>query len=115
VLARLLEAAPSILSTGGGAYLSDRNREIIGRHGIAVWLRADPDLLWSRVRHKTTRPLLRTENPRATLVALHDARAPDYAKAEVTVDARPDCSVDAMAMRVIDALLTHPDVLEATP
>lgn len=114
VIDRLLKGRRCILSTGGGAFLFERNRRIIAESGVAVWLRADLDLLWSRVRHKTTRPLLRTENPRATLAQLYEARVPEYAKAEIVVDAEPRFTVDDTAQRVIEALLTHPDVLEKT-
>jgi shikimate kinase len=112
VIDRLLKSRPCILSTGGGAFLHERNRALIAQSGIAVWLRADLDLLWARVRQKTTRPLLRTANPRATLTELHEARVPEYAKAEVIVDAKPDQSIDETAARVIKALLTRSDVLE---
>ncbi len=60
VIGRLLETERCVLSTGGGAFLSGTNREMIADKGVAVWLDADLDLLWSRVRHKDTRPLLRT-------------------------------------------------------
>jgi shikimate kinase len=112
VLARLLRAEPCILSTGGGAYLSETNRRLITEAGVAVWLRADLDLLWQRVRHKTTRPLLRTANPRETLRALYEARVPIYSLADIVVESSPDLSIEAMAQRVIDALLQRPDVLE---
>ncbi|NJK46556.1 MAG: hypothetical protein HC933_21965 [Pleurocapsa sp. SU_196_0] len=70
--------------------------------------------LWSRVRNKTTRPLLRTANPRETLRALFEVRTPVYALADLAVDAEPDLSVDAMARKVEAALVQHrPDVLEA--
>lgn len=111
VIERLLKTEQGILSTGGGAYLSKRNREIIAGAGIAVWLKADLDLLWTRVRHKTTRPLLRTDDPRATLAELYAARVPDYAKAEITVESQPDYSIEDMATRVIAALAARPDVL----
>jgi shikimate kinase len=115
VIARLLQGPPGILSTGGGAFLQPGNRETIGAQGVAVWLRADLDLLWSRVKHKSTRPLLRTNNPRATLRDLHDARVPDYSKADITVDADPAFSIEEMTARVIEALLARPDVLETKP
>ncbi|RID93354.1 shikimate kinase [Gemmobacter lutimaris] len=114
VLGRLLRGTPCILSTGGGAFLADQNRALIGEAGVSVWLRADLDLLWQRVRHKTTRPLLRTANPRETLRNLYDARVPLYAKADLAVDAAPELSIDDMAHRVIAALATRPDVLERT-
>lgn len=113
VIARLLKEERGILSTGGGAFLSEANRKLIGEMGVSVWLRADVDLLWERVRHKDTRPLLRTPDPKGTLAELCAARTPHYAMADLTVDARADYSIPEMAGKVIDALLTRPDVLEA--
>ncbi|MFD1808950.1 shikimate kinase [Gemmobacter lanyuensis] len=95
----------------GGAFLSDKNRDIIRGTGVSVWLRADLDLLWQRVRHKTTRPLLRTDNPRETLRTLYDARVPLYALADLAVDSAPDLSIEDMAQRVIEALRGRGDVL----
>ncbi|RKE93976.1 shikimate kinase [Sulfitobacter guttiformis] len=112
VIRRLLETQSGILSTGGGAYLAQVNRENISKKGVALWLDAPLDLLWARVRHKDTRPLLRTANPRATLAEIFAARTPVYRLAELKVTCAPDLSIDAMALRVIDTLLTRPDVME---
>ncbi len=112
VIARLLASRPGILSTGGGAYLDPENRKMIAENGVAVWLRADLALLWNRVKHKDTRPLLRTPDPYGTLKALLDAREPSYAEAALTVDASPEYSIDDMTGKVIETLLTRPDVLE---
>jgi shikimate kinase len=112
VLARLLRGAPCVLSTGGGAFLSERTRDLVTAQGVSVWLRADLDLLWQRVRHKTTRPLLQTPDPRATLAALYAARLPHYAQADVVVDSAPDLSVDQMAARVAAALAARPGVMK---
>ncbi|MGL4320863.1 MAG: shikimate kinase, partial [Paracoccaceae bacterium] len=90
VIARLLRGPPCVLSTGGGAFLADINRRLISEAGASVWLRADLDLLWQRVRHKTTRPLLSTPNPRQTLADLYAARVPVYELADITVDSLPD-------------------------
>ncbi len=86
VLNRLLRGAPCILSTGGGAFLSEANRLLIHEVGVSVWLRADLDILWQRVRHKSTRPLLRTANPRETLRGLYEARIPFYRQADLCVE-----------------------------
>lgn len=111
VIERLLEGQPGILSTGGGAYLAQGNRQMISDKGIAIWLRADLDLLWNRVRHKNTRPLLRTDDPRATLAALYDERTPHYSKADLAVQADEAYSIDQMADVVIEALKGRADVL----
>ncbi len=113
VLNRLLHGAPCVLSTGGGAFLAEANRRLIHEAGVSVWLRADLDILWQRVRHKSTRPLLRTPNPRETLKALYETRLPAYARADLTVESAADLTVEAMAERVARALGTRPDVIGA--
>jgi shikimate kinase len=111
VIARLLDGPPSVLSTGGGAFMSAENRQMISERGVSVWLRADLELLWQRVRHKSTRPLLKTPNPRETLRGIYEARVPVYALADLAVDAQTDLSIEAMARRVLGALTTRPDVM----
>ena len=112
VITRLLRGPPCVLSTGGGAFLAPANRQVIHDVGISVWLRADLDLVWQRVRHKTTRPLLRTPTPRETLRVLYEARLPHYAEADLIVDAVPELSVESMASRVLDALRSRSDVMK---
>ena len=51
VIARLLRGTPCVLSTGGGAFLAEANRSLIHDAGVSVWLKADLELLWQRVRH----------------------------------------------------------------
>ncbi len=112
VLQRLLEGPACVLSTGGGAFLAEQNRRLISARGVAVWLKADLDLLWSRVRHKDTRPLLRTPDPHETLRRLCREREPAYAQADLCVEAAPSYSIEDMAAAVCDTLLQRPDVLE---
>ncbi|MEL7253872.1 MAG: shikimate kinase [Pseudomonadota bacterium] len=114
VINRLLDGRPGILSTGGGAFLAERNRENISDKGVSLWLDADLNLLWGRVKNKDTRPLLRTANPYATLRAFFAERVPIYELADLTVKAQPGYSLDQMAGKVVDTLLTRADVLEAT-
>lgn len=111
VIERLLEERPGILSTGGGAFLSEQNRSNITAKGVSVCLVAELDVLWNRVKHKDTRPLLRSPDPRATLTGLFEARMPIYAKADLKVVSDGETSIDAMVDRVLSVLLTRPDVL----
>lgn len=112
VIKRLLHEECGILSTGGGAYLSERNRIEISASGVAVWLQADLNLLWARVRHRNSRPLLQTDNPFETLRQLYEARDPLYAKAELGVQCDAEYSIEQMAGEVIKILAARPDVLE---
>lgn len=112
VIARLLDEARGVLSTGGGAFLAEANRRMISEKGVSVWLNAPVEVLWNRVRHKDSRPLLRTANPRATLQELYEARKPFYREADLMVVSEGDVSVEQMVDRVLAALATRPDVLE---
>lgn len=112
VIQRLLDDYKGILSTGGGAFLAENNRQMITQKGVSVWLNADLDLLWNRVRHKDTRPLLRTPDPKGTLRQIYEARVPFYSQADLSVKSDPAYSIEDMTDRVVDTLLTRPDVLE---
>ena len=112
VLTRLLAGPPCVLSTGGGAYLAERNRNLIEQYGVAVWLKAELNLLWARVRYRSTRPLLQTENPFETLKKLYEAREPVYALAPLHVSTYSNYSVDDTANAVLAALAECPDVLK---
>ncbi|MEO0916834.1 MAG: shikimate kinase [Pseudomonadota bacterium] len=114
VISRLLSGPPCILSTGGGAFLRAENRAMISERGAALWLRAELELLWQRVKHKTTRPLLRTDDPRATLAAIQAERDPLYALADIVVDAEFEFSIEDMTERVLEVLGSRPDVLEGS-
>lgn len=113
VLGRILAGAPGIVSTGGGAWMRGENRDLIRRHGLSVWLKCDLETLWHRVRQRSTRPLLKTADPKGTLAALIAQRYPVYAEAELTFDARPADSVEAAATRLIEEIrAADPQILE---
>jgi shikimate kinase len=88
VIARLLDQGPQVLATGGGAFMNAETRERISMQGISVWLRADPDVLLRRIRRRSDRPLLQTDDPEATLRQLLAERSDAYATAELTVESR---------------------------
>lgn len=112
VIDRLISGPPAILSTGGGAFLAEKNRDVIAQKGVAVWLDADLKTLWERVRHKNTRPLLRTANPLATLTELMAVRTPIYAMASVHVPILPTASIEETTQHVLDILAQRPNILE---
>ncbi|HYP58169.1 MAG TPA: 3-dehydroquinate synthase [Beijerinckia sp.] len=85
VMARLLGEGPRVLATGGGAFMNEETRARIAEKGVSVWLKADPDVLWRRVRKRSHRPLLQNGDPEKTLRDLTAERYPVYARADVTV------------------------------
>lgn len=106
VMARLLDAPPSVLATGGGAFMDASTRALLRKRSITVWLRADLDVMLARVSRRNNRPLLKNGDPRAVLEGLIAERYPVYAEADLTVDS-VDGPPDATVERVIAALASH--------
>ena len=112
VIKRLLKEKPCILATGGGAFVNDKIRTSIKNHGVSVWLNADVETLWKRVKHKTTRSLLRTDNPKETLSNIYKDRMETYSLADIIIESQSTSSLDKMANRVINSLLDRNDLVE---
>ena len=112
VISRLLSGPPAVLSTGGGAFMAERNRAAITAKGVSLWLDVPLDVLWERVRHKETRPLLKTADPRGTLAEIYEKRVPVYRLADLRVEAKAGFSIEETTGRAVDVLATRTDVLE---
>jgi shikimate kinase / 3-dehydroquinate synthase len=104
VIARLLNGGPLVLATGGGAFMNATTRDNIARHGVSIWLKPSFDVLLSRVRKKSNRPLLKTADPEQTLRRLLEERSPTYALADFTIE-----SLDGSHDVVVDAILRRLD------
>lgn len=89
VIARLLDSGPSVLATGGGAFVQALTRELILERGIAVWLDSDVATLVERVGRKDTRPLLRGGDPKEIVAKLKAERESAYAQAPIKVMSHP--------------------------
>ena len=78
VLAEVLSEEEQVVATGGGVVIREENRRILANGGYVFWLRASIDALYERVRHNRNRPLLQTEDPKATITDMLDEREPYY-------------------------------------
>lgn len=107
VIKRLLDCNPTVLATGGGAFMDADIRQAVRDKGISIWLKADVETLWQRVRRRDHRPLLETKNPRETLERLIQDRYPTYAEADITVDSDvgPLCKTVDRVMDAIEGFL----------
>ncbi|HJY49835.1 MAG TPA: shikimate kinase [Stellaceae bacterium] len=110
VIARLLAQPVHVLATGGGAFMDPATRELVARRGVSLWLRADLDVLVSRVLRRSNRPLLKQGDPRVILAELIERRYPLYAEADVVVDSG-EGSPEATVTRAIAALAACPRAL----
>ncbi|MFO7856457.1 MAG: shikimate kinase [Paracoccaceae bacterium] len=105
VIARLLDDAPQVIATGGGAFMNPETRALIAERGaVTVWLRADLDTLYERVGRRGGRPLLAAGDPREILARLIRERHPVYAEADLVVDSAAGDRHEAVVDRIVAAL-----------
>jgi shikimate kinase len=112
VIARLLAQPVHVLATGGGAFMDEMTRRVIERRGVSLWLRADLDVLVSRVSRRSNRPLLKVGDTRTVLGELIEQRYPVYAEANVMIESG-EGSPEVTVTRAIAALFGCP--LATTP
>jgi shikimate kinase len=114
VIARLLRSGPQVLATGGGAFMNAETRAGIREHGLSIWLKADYEVLMRRIKRRNDRPLLKTDDPGATLRNLIEVRSPIYAEADITIESRevPHMSVVDDVVQALTARLGVPPYSE---
>ena len=110
VIARLLEAPPHVLATGGGAFDDVETRRLIADKAVSVWLKADLAVLARRVGRRDTRPLIAGKDPMAVLEAQARQRYDAFARADITVETGEtahsvavDAIIKALAARAVAA------------
>lgn len=72
-----------VLSIGGGAFMSEKTRNILKEKAVTIWLHAPIHELLRRVGNKNNRPLLQNQNKRLVLEELAKKRYPIYSQADL--------------------------------
>ncbi len=91
IMERLLKAeTPCVLSSGGGAFLSQHTRDISKKHATSVWIRADVDLLSFRTEGRNHRPLVPAKDNKKAIEHLVSECYPLYAEADMVLDTRQE-------------------------
>ena len=87
IIQSLVQRDNIVLATGGGAILSENNRQALRKHGLVIYLYASLDDLWERTCYDKNRPLLQTENPQQQLANLFAERDTLYHHvADIVID-----------------------------
>lgn len=88
---------PWVLALGGGAFVQERNWQLISNNGISLWLDCPLSRVQRRLGGDTSRPLAANPN---RLAALYEARQTLYARADYRIDA--DCdNPDEVVSRIL--------------
>ena len=85
LVARLIDGQVRVIATGGGVFVDPRTRELLKERAITVWLDAPIDVIAERTARRDTRPLLKTDDPKATLEQLAGVERKAYAEADLHV------------------------------
>lgn len=102
-LKTLMNTPNAVIATGGGAVTRAENRELL-KQGLVIFLDANVETQLLRTKKDTNRPLLQTENPRATLEKLYQERKPLYLEVADLVIATGKSYPKQMLLELIDAL-----------
>ena len=105
VLERDCQGEGFVLSTGGGAVLDPRNRELFTQSGVVICLEAKPQTIYERLvaAQKTSsvvRPLLAVADPLKRIEQLKMFRQPYYAMADWSVHT-DSLSIDEVCDEVV--------------
>jgi len=86
-LAHVLSEHDQVLSTGGGAVLSEANRQLMRERGLIIHLHITPEQQLQRLANDRKRPLLQGSNRAERLQQLAEIRTPIYrACADISLD-----------------------------
>ncbi len=83
----ILQKGEYVIAVGGGLPIREYNRELLKKIGTVIYLRANPDTIYERLKEDTTRPLLSGVNPKEKIKEMMKTRSEFYeAAADVTID-----------------------------
>lgn len=86
VITTALQGNRLVISTGGGAVISEHNRRLMREAGLVVNLTASPAAVLERLAGDDERPLLRDEKGLEKVQAMLAEREPFYADADIRID-----------------------------
>ena len=106
IITNMLGAPPTVIATGGGAFMNPDIRAMILENGIAIWLKAELDILVERVSRRNNRPLLEKGDKRTILSKLMSERYPIYEQAHIIIES-DDGEHESVVNKIIDGLLDY--------
>ncbi|HMG37206.1 MAG TPA: shikimate kinase [Blastocatellia bacterium] len=99
-VARCDALEPSVIAVGGGAFVSQINREAMQRSGVSVWLNCPLETCLARIRGDAGRPKLGADSAMRELLA---KRICFYAKADHVIETG-DLDATAVADKIVAIL-----------
>lgn len=108
VLAELCTYTRTVVSTGGGIVLRQKNWSYL-QHGLILWLDVPVKLLMSRLTEDNTRPLLKDADMEKKLQTLLAQRQHLYNQADLRITVQPQETPEQVTKRILE---TIPSILK---
>lgn len=96
-----------VISTGGGVVLKKENMDALRSNGRIINLKARPETIYSRLKDKTDRPLLKKENVLDEIRRLMDLRKPYYENCDFAID-----TDELPASKIVELILKTAEAME---
>ncbi len=75
-----------VIATGGGIVISEDNLNLLLNNSVLIYLKAEPEELYKRVKNNKERPLLNDCNIKEKIINLLGQREEKYKKAHFIID-----------------------------
>ena len=102
----LMDSFYGIISTGGGMPLKEKNRELLARLGVVIFLKASADTIYQRIVSDQSRPLLNGKDKRKEIETMLKERLPKYEQAATFVIETDYKEVEAIAQEILSLMNT---------
>ncbi|MBT8438612.1 MAG: shikimate kinase AroK [Gammaproteobacteria bacterium] len=105
IIDELTQQENIVLATGGGAVTTAEVANNLASRGFVIYLHCSPEQQYERTIHDKSRPLIQTDDPKATLEGLMEVREPlyrEFADLVVTTEKRSAASVVKEVVQYFD-------------
>ena len=93
-----------VISVGGGLPVREENQSLLRQLGHVIYLKAEPETVYERIKGDTARPLLQTENPRQRIKDMMAVREEKYQAAAQTIIIVDGKDVSEILEEVMEAM-----------
>ncbi len=80
IVSQVVNKTGQIIATGGGVILRSENIKALRKNGIIIFLNADVEVLYKRLKDDNSRPLLQTNDLKKKLKDIFESRLELYCK-----------------------------------
>ena len=86
ILKEIIKQNDLVIATGGGSLLNGENYHLVRENSVIILLKANPEIIFDRLKEDNERPLLSEENKLDRIKILMEQRKDQYSRFGYSVD-----------------------------